>query len=265
MSATHLSKGDSMATLFALPRISPENCPALFSVPSAHLHVVRASEPPPLPDTMILWASPVQSVSAWRKQAKAEKGAGFTSNQSRVLIKSFQCSICSVWIGKNHTEQELYLLPVVNQDIRIRDDPPERPTHFDYALLYACGDCARRRQLPESHLVVPASTWETVTVLTTKRIQPAIEKFEQKVLPALCTQWGVSYETVMAHFHPLHLVPSPLSTKPGQAHVQPEVERREEKREEKAPLPPSSLSSLFSSRHLQLPRLSTFTQAVAHL
>ncbi len=229
-------------TLFAtLPRISPENCPALFFVPHP---IVR-------PEAIF---PSVQPVSAWRRQAKAEKGAGFVSNQSYILIPSFQCSICEVWIGRRHTEQELYLLPVINQDICVGDDEPEQPTHFDYALLYACGYCARRRQLPESHLVVPASTWETVTLLKPKDIQPQVQRFEQEVLPGLCTEWGVSYETVMAHLHP-------PSKKPGQAHVQKE-ERREEKHEERmAPITsPTSLSSLLAAYHAQLPRLPAFTK-----
>lgn len=216
-----------MPISFALPSISPALCPALFSIPRT---------PPAFP---LVFPSPVQSVSAWRKQAKAEKGAGMPSTQSRVLIKSFTCNLCWIGIGRNHHEQELYLLPLVNQDIWVGDDV--QPTHFDHALLYCCGGCARRRQLPESHLVVPASAWQEAFVLSTRDIQGAIAAFERDVLPSL---WSITYEAVLAYLHP---------KKPGHAQAKKPRTHREE---EKVPM----TTSLLAAYHAQLPHFPTFTQ-----
>ena len=247
----------------SLPRISADTCPSLFSLPHPRPrngNTIRTSEPPPLPQVMAVhigepqedetWESPVQPVSAWRRQKKAEHDAGFASTESLVLAHSFTCSICSIGIGKNHCEQELYLLPILpGQRFRVRDTTK----YFkDFTVLYCCGGCARRHHLSESQLIVPASTWEQTAVLSSKDIRPLVNAFKQVVFSCLLMReyfltknWHIPITLVPRKPEPQPVRLVPTNPKPEQAQVAP---RQTTMIARGAPLP-SSLSAVLSSYH----------------
>lgn len=143
---------------------SPSPSPSCFSFSvRSPLATFLRSLPPIRECEQEVYASPVQSVSAWRKQAKAEASAGIEPQGSQVLVSLFECHVCGVHVGPGYVHQELFLYPVRNTTI-IRD----RPMHYKEALLYACGECARhrRRLLPEWLRIVEPTCWETTRLLT---------------------------------------------------------------------------------------------------
>lgn len=158
-----------LASVFASSSPSPSSCFS-FSVRSPLATFLRSL--PPVQQQEV-YASPVQSVSAWRKQAKAEASAGLEQS-GQVLVSLYGCDICGIQIGPGFYEQELFLYPLRNTTIT-RD----KPVHYSSAILYTCGGCARRRHLPEWLRVVQPAHWETTTLLC---------EHDQEVRPTQRTQ-----------------------------------------------------------------------------
>lgn len=105
-----------------------------------------------------------ESTRGWRHQSRAEQDAGMTTSTPTLLLAFFTCDLCTICIGPDFYEQELYIYPVCKQEVCLGD----KPTYFgEWTYLKICGGCAnaKRRRLPLIYRAVQSRYWTTNELL----------------------------------------------------------------------------------------------------
>lgn len=126
----------------------------------------------PLPSSLVPLPPPPtrtspESVSGWRKQQRAETDAGFVPTSLKILLPLFRCDLCTICIGPDYYEQELFLYPVHRQAVCCGDT---LEYFHDLTWLHICGGCARseRHHLEAFYQMVKPEYWLTTELLATE-------------------------------------------------------------------------------------------------
>lgn len=138
--------------------------------------------------------SPVETVSAWRHQAKGEKAAGLTSAREHIVLDFYRCDLCGIGIGPRHHEKELYFCPIFERKELLGGDPwiAERATQVRSRALRICGGCARHRRIPENFLLISEDLWKAKAD-EISQVRQSIDHFLLWIDRILITIWFALY------------------------------------------------------------------------
>lgn len=142
----------------------------------------------PTPDTPEV-KSPIQTVSTWRREKKEELAA-FGPDESHVYTSDLECACCEIFIGKDHYEQELYLYPLWQEELKLAKG---RLTYDRLVVVRLCGGCARERfGLSEDVQVFDHTVWQQETYISPYRVDQVATLLHQQVGVVLWLTWWLT-------------------------------------------------------------------------
>lgn len=150
------------------------------------------------------WPSHIQAEKDWWHDRKAEvsrkRQEGTLISGTLSGLSMLCCSICDIYIGFGHEEQDLYFLLVYNQWIKVGDEP--RANYYDRCIFQLCHACAQRKEKRNTlwHILLPAS-WPQLEPYSSLRIFNEVSKVRylyECFLSFLI--WIADHQPAQAHF-----------------------------------------------------------------